>query len=70
MLHNLKFIFPIVTTYIMNCYETPSRLPLVGGGDVLSSERKIQSDPTAIQAYAFGILPLIKFLLEFIDVKT
>ena len=53
----------------MNCYETLSRLLLVGGEDILSRERKIQSDPTAIRAYAFGILLLIKFLFEFIHVN-
>ena len=54
MLNNLKFIFPNIGSYIINCYETPSRLFLVGGGEIL---------------YAFGILPLIKFLLEFIYAK-
>lgn len=54
MLNNLKCIFPIIGSYIINCYETPSRLFLVGGGEIL---------------YAFGILPLIKFLLEFIYAK-
>ena len=31
MLHNLKFIWPIIATYIINCYATPSRLFIVGG---------------------------------------
>ena len=31
MLRNLKFICPIIATYIMNCYATPSRLFIVGG---------------------------------------
>ena len=25
MLHNLKFVFPIIATYIINCYAPPSR---------------------------------------------
>ena len=29
MLHNLKFIFPIIATYIINCYATTSRLFIV-----------------------------------------
>ena len=32
MLRNLKFICPIIATYIINCYATPLRLFIVGGG--------------------------------------
>ena len=69
MLHNLKFICPIIATYIINCYETPSRLFIVGGGEILSSEGTTQGNPTAMGAYALGILSLIKFLLEFIKLN-
>ena len=69
MLHNLKFICPIIATYIINCYATPSRLFIVGGGEILSSEGITQDDPTAMGVYALGILPLIKFLLEFINLN-
>ena len=37
MLDNLKFICPIIATYIINCYATPSRLFIVGGGEIFSS---------------------------------
>ena len=69
MLRNLKFIYPIIATYIINCYATTSRLFIVGGGEILSSERTTQGDPTALGAYALGILPLIKFPLEFINTR-
>ena len=58
MLHNLKFIYPITATYIINCYATPSRFFIVGGGEILSSEGKTQSYPTPMGPYALGILPL------------
>ena len=67
MLHNLKLICPIIATYIINCYATPSRLFMVSGGEILSSEGTTQSDPTDMGAHALSILPLIKFLLEFIN---
>ena len=47
MLHNLKFICPIIATYILNCYATPSRLFIASGGEILSIEGITQGDPTA-----------------------
>ena len=69
MLHNLKFVCPIITTYRINGYATPSRLFIVGGGETLSSEGTAQGDPAAIGAYVLRILPLTKFLLEFINLN-
>ena len=65
--HNLKFISPIMATYIISCYATQSRLFIVGGGEIPSSEDTAQDDSTAMGTNALGILRLIKFLLEFIN---
>ena len=56
---------PHIATYIINYYATPS-LFIVGGGEILSSEGTTQTDPTAMRVFALGIIPLIKFMLEFI----
>ena len=69
MLHNSKSIFPIIATHIINCYTTPPRLFIVGGWEKVCSEVTTQGDPVAIGAYALGIVPLIKFLLEFINLN-
>ena len=69
MLDNLKFICPIIAAYIISCYATPSRLFIVGVGEVLSSEGITQGDQTGMEAYPLGILPLIKFLPEFINLN-
>ena len=52
MLHNLEFICRIIVTYIINCYATPSRIFIAGGGEILSSDGTIQGDPAAMGAYA------------------
>ena len=65
ILYNFKFICPIIATYIINCYATLSRLFVAGGGEIISSEVTTEGDLTTMRAYELGILPLIKFLLEF-----
>ena len=37
MLHDLTFICPIIAIYIANCYATPSRLLIVGAGEMENS---------------------------------
>ena len=34
ILHNFKLICSIIATYIINCYATPSRLFIAGGGEI------------------------------------
>ena len=65
MLLNLKPICPIIATYIISCYATPSGLFIVSGEEKLSSEETTQGDPTTMG----GILLLIKFLLVFVNLK-
>ena len=42
---------------------------LLSVGEILSSEGTTQGKPIVIGAYTLSILPLIKFLLEFINLK-
>ena len=67
--HNLKFICPVIATYISNCYMYPARLFIIGGEELYPKEGTTQGDPTSMGAYALGILLLLRFRLDFISVS-
>ena len=69
MLHNLKLLYPVIAAYVSNCYMCPTRLLIIGGGELFSEEGTTQGGPTSMGAYALGILPLLQFLLDFISVS-
>ncbi|XP_028416582.1 uncharacterized protein LOC114540659 [Dendronephthya gigantea] len=62
LLHNIRYLCPPMATYIRNCYNTPSRLFVLGGTELLSSERTTQGDPLAMPVYAIGIIPLLQVI--------
>ena len=67
MLHNFKFICPVIATFIINCYATPSRLFIVSLGEMTRGDNwKWLNNYGSI---CISILPLIKFLLEFINLN-
>ena len=59
MLHNISVLCSIISRYISNCYNAPTRLFIIGGTDILSKERTTQGDSTAMAAYPLGVAPLI-----------
>ena len=63
-IHNIKIICPEISTYVVNCYQHPARLFVVGGIEIKSLEGTTQGDPTAMYIYALGILPLITLISE------
>ena len=52
-LHNIKVVFPSLSTYVQTCYTLPSRLFIIEGTEIKSSDRTTQSDPIAMPIYAF-----------------
>ena len=55
MLHNMKFLCPLISTYICDCYATSSRLFISGNGETLSKERTTQDDPASMGVYALCV---------------
>ena len=41
-LHNICYLCPSIAIFIKNCYSTPSRLFIVGGTEITSSEGTTQ----------------------------
>ena len=62
LLHNIRYQCPPMAIYIRNCYSTPSRLFVLGGVEILSSEGTTQGDPLAMPVYAIGITPLLEVI--------
>ena len=48
--------------YIRNCYTSPTRLFVRGGGELKSSKGKTQGDPIAMAAYSVGVTPLFPLI--------
>ena len=58
-LHNTKILCPSISTYVNNCYSSPTDLYIQGGRSIKSEEGTTQGDPTAMAVYALGIPPLL-----------
>ena len=63
-LHNVKHLCPALSTSLSNCYKSPSRLFVAGGGEITSNEGTTQGDPFSMPFYALATLPLIELLQE------
>ena len=63
-LHNVSIICPPISTYVQNCYSVHSRLFIIGGGEIKSTEGTTQGDPIAMAVYAIATIPLILMIVE------
>ena len=68
-LHNISIICPPIATYIRNCYTLPSRLFIIGGTEIPSSEGTTHGVPTAMSIYAIAIIPLVLMIMEIMSVS-
>ena len=58
-MHNIQIICPAIATFVMNCYQEPARLFVLGGIEIQSLEGTTQGDPCTMPVYAEGIIPLM-----------
>ena len=65
--HNIGIICPEIAMYVENCYTKPSRLFVIGGVEISSSEGTTQGDPIAMAVYAVAVIPLLLMVLEITD---
>ena len=63
LLHNVQILCSIFARYVINCYQIPSRLFVVGGIKLSSNEETTQGDPIGMAFYAIGIIPLLNIML-------
>ena len=63
LLHNMKFLCPLISTYICDYYATSSRLFISGTGETLSKKRTTQDDLASMGLYALGIFQCCRLCL-------
>ena len=61
-LHNIQYICHPFSQVLINTYRIPSRLFIIGGGEIKSHEGTTQGDPLAMQFYALGTNPILNLL--------
>ena len=65
MLYNMKFLCPLISTYICNYHVAPTRLLIFGEGEIISKEGTTQGNPTSKGPYDLGVLQMLHSLLDF-----
>ena len=61
-LHNVQYLCPPFAPVLINTYRKPTRLFIVGGGEISSTEGTTQGDTLAMQFYGISTTPIIRKL--------
>ena len=68
-LHNISIVCPVIGIFVINCYSRPTRLFVIGGSEIKSSEGTTQGDPVAMVVYATAIIPLLLMVMAILKEK-
>ena len=69
-LHNINVVCPSISIYVQNCYTLPSRLFIIRGTEIQSSEGTTQVDPVAMPIYMLSVIPHVLMVLEITNTNT
>ena len=58
----MKHICPTLATFLLNCYNIPAKLFVLGGKDLLSHKSTTLGDLIAMEIYGIKLTPLVKYL--------
>ena len=61
-MHNIQITYPIMWKYVINTYQSPSRLFVCGDGEFLSQEGTTQGDPLPMPWYSVNTSIMIQSL--------
>ena len=67
---HINVICPSIYIYVENCYTLPSRLFIIGGTEIQSSEGTTQGDPIAMPIYALSVILLMLMVSEITNRNT
>ena len=66
-LHNIRFLCPTFSTVLINTYRISSRLFIMNGGEIKSTEGTTQGDTLAMQFYGVSITPILHTLRQQVE---